>query len=134
MPLTPCWPPPVNNFHLLLRWLEFLLSRFPGGSERSGRPSVGLKIENFTDNEFWKQARKIDHGRADYVAGLRAGKNVPTRKKFYMGFSRPYLICDPEMKKVSAARRAELVVLVEQKRAIAIAVQRRPGGGDEPDR
>ena len=38
------------NFHLLLRWLELLLSEIPGGSESSGRPSTGLKIENFTDD------------------------------------------------------------------------------------
>ena len=38
------------NFHLLLRWLELLLSKFLGGSESSGRPSMGLKIENFTDD------------------------------------------------------------------------------------
>ena len=32
------------------KWLELLLSRIPGGSKSSGRPSMGLKIENFTDN------------------------------------------------------------------------------------
>ena len=35
------------NFHLLLRWLEFVLSRF---LPAHGRPSMGLKIENFTDD------------------------------------------------------------------------------------
>ena len=59
---------------------SFAMARACTASKDAGRPSVGLKIENFTDNEFWKQARKIDHGRVDYVAGLRAGKNVPTRK------------------------------------------------------
>jgi hypothetical protein len=39
------------NLHLLLRWLEPLLSKIPGGSESSGRPSTGLKIKNFTDDE-----------------------------------------------------------------------------------
>ena len=38
------------NFHLLLRWLELLLSKIPGGSESSGRASMALKIENFTDD------------------------------------------------------------------------------------
>ena len=40
------------NFHLLLRWLELLLSEIPGGSKSSGRPSMGLKIENFTDDSI----------------------------------------------------------------------------------
>ena len=35
------------NFHLLLRWLEFVLSRF---LPAHGRPSMGLKIENFADD------------------------------------------------------------------------------------
>ena len=39
------------NFHLLLRWLEFLAVQIPGASESSGRPSMGLKIETFTDDE-----------------------------------------------------------------------------------
>ena len=39
------------NFHLLLKWLEFLLSD-SGSSKSSSRPSMGLKIENFTDDEI----------------------------------------------------------------------------------
>jgi hypothetical protein len=29
--------------------------QIPGGSKSSGRPSMGLKIENFTDDEFEKK-------------------------------------------------------------------------------
>ena len=36
------------NFHLLLKWLEFAVQNL-GGSESTGQPSTGLKIENFTD-------------------------------------------------------------------------------------
>ena len=39
------------NFHLLVRWLELLLSQIPAGSESNARPSMGLKIENFTDED-----------------------------------------------------------------------------------
>ena len=50
MPLTPVLAAAGYNFHLLLKWLELLLSTFLAGSESSGRPSMGLKIENFTDD------------------------------------------------------------------------------------
>jgi hypothetical protein len=38
------------NFHLLLKWLELLLSRFLAAQKASGRPSIGLRIKNFTDD------------------------------------------------------------------------------------
>jgi hypothetical protein len=36
------------NFHLLLRWLELLVSRFLAAQKAVGRPSMDQKIENFT--------------------------------------------------------------------------------------
>jgi hypothetical protein len=37
------------NFHLLLRWLELLLTGFLA-AQKSSSPSIGPKIENFTDD------------------------------------------------------------------------------------
>ena len=50
MPLTPCWPPP---FITSISWLDGWSScyQIPAGSESNARPSMGLKIENFTDED-----------------------------------------------------------------------------------
>ena len=38
------------NFHLLLKWLELLLSTLLPAQEGSSRSSMRLKLENFTDD------------------------------------------------------------------------------------
>ena len=41
------------NFHLLLKWLELLLSRIPGGSKSSGRPSMASENRKLHGRRMW---------------------------------------------------------------------------------